>query len=135
MTKTEYQSLYEDRKEIDMPDAFIRSWLNDLTYSMRMAENCSYDLHYGKFNTETEEFEYNIESCTHRNFNDYHIYCGIEKLAEVAGVTLQKIVDDDENTDYQVKLYFYYNGIQFFELRRKEEDTKGAFPVQGGDQK
>ena len=121
MTREEYQKLYDDEQEIIMPDEFIKAWIDNIADAMNVATDSGYELHYGKLDTVRGKYEYNIEPCSMNTFKEYHIYRGIDKLAEVCGEDLLKIVDEKE-TRYPVTRYFYYKGIRFFELRTIEDD-------------
>lgn len=126
MTREEYQDLYKKEQEIIMPDEFIREWIDKIADAMNVAKESGFDLHFGNFDKIKGEYEYSIEPCAMALFKDYHIYRGIDKLAEVCGEDLLKEVDEDEER-YPVTRYFYYKGIKFFELR-SIEDNGGLKP-------
>lgn len=121
MTREEYQNLYETEQDISMPDEFIREWIDRIADAMNMAKESGFDLHYGNLDKIRGKYEYNIEPCAMAPFKEYHIYRGIDKLAEVCGEELLKVVDEDDER-YPVTRYFYYKGIKFFELRSIEDN-------------
>ena len=127
MTREEYQSLYDAEQEIILPDEFIREWIDNIADAMNMATNSSYGLHYGKLDFEEGQYEHNIEPCSILPFKEYHIYRGIDKLAEVCGEELLKVIDENKDK-YPITRYFYHKGIRFFELRTIEDDDKQGVP-------
>lgn len=130
MTKEEYKKLIEDEApEINIPDEFIREWIDKIADTMNVIVDGSYELHMGNLNEKRRIYDYSIEPCMPNSFKEYHIYCGIDKLAEVCGEQLLKITNYDR--DYPVKCYFYYKGIKFFELRKAKDNDKGAAECNG----
>ena len=127
MTREEYQSLYDAEQEIILPDEFVREWIDNIADAMNMATNSSYGLHYGKLDLEEGQYEHNIEPCSILPFKEYHIYRGIDRLAEVCGEELLKEVDENKDK-YPITRYFYHKGIRFFELRTIEDDDKQGVP-------
>lgn len=128
MTREEYQELYNDDEtmEITLPYEFIHEWLDNLVDALNTVISNSYSLHYGKFSRKRGEFSQHIEPCSAYSSREFHIYRGIDRLAEVCGEQLQKVTDTDMK--YPVKLYFYYKGIKFFELREQEANDKQDVP-------
>ena len=121
MTIKEYQDLYDnDAPEIIMDDDFILVWVNNIVDALNVVVDGSYELHYGKID-DRDNYEHHIEPCMPSSFKEYHIYRGIDKLAEVCGEKLQKVTDRGEDR-YPIKRYFYYKGIKFFELNEIDED-------------
>ena len=127
MTREEYQSLYDAEQDIVLPDEFVREWIDNIADAMNMADKSSYELHYGKLDLEEGQYEHHIEPCSILPFKEYHIYRGIDRLAEVCGEVLLKEVDENKDK-YPITRYFYYKGIKFFELRTIEDDDKQGVP-------
>ena len=127
MTREEYEQLYENKEEISIPDEFVREWIERIAIAMNVVNDGSYELHYGKYDSKKDAYEYHIEPCSVLPFKEYHIYRGIDKLAEVCGEELLKEVDENKDR-YSITRYFYYKGIRFFELRTIEDEDKQRAP-------
>ena len=122
MNREEYDKLCEDKQEIKFSDAFIRDWADRIAFHMNAAEDASYALHFGKY-LERDGYQHNIEPCSKRDFNEYHIYRGIELLAAACEANLQQEIDENAES-YPIQKYFYHRGVKFFELYKDKDDNR-----------
>lgn len=72
---------------------------------------------YSRLNDRLGDFRSPVRICINHGV---HVYKGIERLAKAAGATLTLEVRDD--TMCWDKVYFMYEGIEFFELKDKKDD-------------
>lgn len=128
MTREEYNKLLENENVIGikMPNEFILDWADKIADALNTVIDNSFDLKWGTFDEKRDSYDQHIEPCMPNSYREYHIYRGIDKLAEVCGEKLLKVTNDSDR--YPVKKYFYHKGIKFFELCQNDDDTKYNVP-------
>ena len=125
MTKEGYMQAMElEPKEIELTDADVRAWLNNMVDALHAAKDAQYELAYGKLNEDEGEYENIISPCHNElDFTSIHIYKGIIKLATIMGEELQtQYIKHTEVFEH----FFMWRGVKVFELcdTGKAEDLR-----------
>ena len=120
MTREEYEKLWNTEPDIiDLTDADIIAWLDDIADALKRVNNCRYDLYYGKLDRDKGEYEKHIELVSNDNPR-LHVYDGIDTLAKIVGCELERI--DRSDDDYPYEYHFTYKGVYVFQLNKKPLD-------------
>lgn len=121
MTELEiYKEQYTgDADYIGKPTKALASqWLDakieEMEHLNRICEQQGYDLAWGELDDAKGDYEYTIEVC---GFSpgvrkQFHVYSGINKLAEILGATLSEAQRNDGIYEYS----FDYKGYRVFQI-------------------
>ena len=123
MDKSTYMELYAKRpKQIDLPDEYIKSWIDQICDAIITLNESLYELQYGEYNKHTDRYDHRIMVCGMNlaiaKFPDVQIYKGIEVMARVTKSNLLLLSDPDIEFPYRYS--FRYRGVKFYQLESEE---------------